>query len=121
MNPMDPRGKAIREEAIRLVIHERFRQDEKWGVQRHAYPLYRLILGEELGEADQAFLQSHFGGDHGGLDNLRKELVQVAAVAIAMVETLLECDSCFLGRPGAEQNVAGKLWGKIVGVEEVSP
>jgi hypothetical protein len=119
MTPDVNRSKAIRAEAMRLVIKERFRQDEKWGIQRHSYPLYRVILGEELGEADQAYLQTIFGGPHGGLDALRNELVQAAAVSLAMLETILECDVGFLGAPGADANIAGKLWGKIVSASKV--
>jgi len=111
MTPNDPRDKKFREEAARLVIHERFRQDNKWGVQRHSYLLYRAILGEELGEADQAFLQTHFGGEHGGFDKLVKELVQAAAVTLAMVETALECDVAFLG--AKNDNEAGKIAGVL--------
>ena len=107
MTPSDPRDKKFREEAIRLVIKERFAQDNKWGVQRHSYLLYRAILGEELGEADQAFLQTHFGGEHGGFDALVKEMVQVAAVAVAMIETALECDVAFLGEKN--ENEAGRI------------
>ena len=113
MTPNDPRDKKFREEAARLVIHERFRQDNKWGIQRHSYPLYRIILGEELGEADQSFLQTHFGGEHGGFDKLVNELVQVAAVAMAMVETALECDVSFIGE--GNENEAGKI-ASVLGV-----
>lgn len=77
--------------AMRSVIQERMRQEAKWGEQDHSYPLYKVILGEELGEADRAYLEGTFyAGDKESRDkhlaNLRVELVQVAAVALAMVE-----------------------------------
>jgi len=70
------------------VLFERRKQDEKWGEQNHDPAWYLAILGEEFGEACQAALQTRFGGKHGGLLNLRNELIQTAAVAVAMVECL---------------------------------
>ena len=62
------------------MIDERKRQDAKWGEQSHSLPWWMLILGEEFGEAQKAILE----GDHAGY---RAELVQVAAVAIAAIES----------------------------------
>lgn len=67
--------------AINDIIIERYAQDAKWGEQNH-YPAYWLaILGEEVGEANKAFLENDVEG-------YRSELVQVAAVATAMVESI---------------------------------
>ena len=72
-------------------IHkERDRQDRKWGSQRHPYGTWQLILTEEVGEVAQAALAEQFDRNRiekkrGGL---RKELVQVAAVAVAWIEHL---------------------------------
>jgi NTP pyrophosphatase (non-canonical NTP hydrolase) len=74
--------------ALRAVWQERKRQDEKWGEQNHSPEWYYLILAEEVGEVAQAILQTRFGGEHGGWKNVAKELVQVAAVAVAMLECL---------------------------------
>nr|BDD44993.1 hypothetical protein 12 [Spirochaetaceae bacterium] len=71
------------------VKAERRRQDEKWGADRTHHPLEWLaILGEEVGEVNQAALEAHFTGYDrtGSWGDYRKELIQVAAVAIAMVE-----------------------------------
>ena len=66
------------------VEDERKRQNEKWGEQNH-HPFHFLaILGEEVGEANQAALKSYSEG--GNWDAYRAELIQVAAVAVAMVE-----------------------------------
>lgn len=67
------------------ILDERERQDAKWGVQDHDYPLWRVILGEELGEADQEWLRCHFGERH-RREELRMEMVQCAAVLVAMIE-----------------------------------
>lgn len=66
------------------VIVERFKQDYKWGVQHHDEFKWLAILGEEIGEANKAVLENYFV--NGSLDDYRTELIQVAAVAVAMVE-----------------------------------
>lgn len=59
---------------------ERMRQDAKWGEQNHHPDHWRVILGEELGEMDKENLERNG-------DRYREELVQVAAVAVAMLES----------------------------------
>lgn len=68
-----------RNEQIRQILHERDRQDAKWGEQNHSPEVWLAILGEEFGEACQAALGSP-------TSDFRKEIVQVAAVAVAMLE-----------------------------------
>jgi NTP pyrophosphatase (non-canonical NTP hydrolase) len=63
---------------------ERHAQDAKWGEQNHDDFIWTAILTEEVGEAAQAALHAKFGG-HG---DLREELVQVAAVALAWLECM---------------------------------
>jgi hypothetical protein len=51
------------------------------------------ILAEEVGEAAKEALEHHWAGKHyppdpERLNRLRAELVQVAAVAVAMIESL---------------------------------
>lgn len=78
------------------VLQERLRQDAKWGVQNHDPPTWLMILGEEVGEVNQAALEYHFhqfdkaAPERGPrtLDDYRRELVQVAAVAVSMIECL---------------------------------
>ncbi len=69
---------------------ERSMQDAKWGVQNHAPEWWLAILMEEVGELAQAILETHFdnGTDLGGTANIRKEAVQCAAVAMAMIECI---------------------------------
>ena len=70
------------------VAQERTRQDAKWGANRNHHPFVWLaILGEEVGEANEAALESNFGGT-ATFEEYRAELVQVAAVAVAAIEAL---------------------------------
>lgn len=72
---------------------ERARQDAKWGEQNHEPHRWLSILMEEVGEAAQAANDSW---DHRKTlteqaykqECYREELVQVAAVTIAMIESL---------------------------------
>jgi hypothetical protein len=68
------------------VEFERERQDAKWGEQNHDPFTWLAILGEEVGEANQAALKAVFSNKPWRL--YREELIQVAAVAVAMIECL---------------------------------
>lgn len=75
------------------VVLERSRQDKKWGEQNHMPPVWISILSEELGELCQAVNETIFDNGvnerkKGGYENMRKEAIQVAAVAVAFVEYL---------------------------------
>lgn len=79
--------------AIWNVIAERDRQDAKWGQQDHTPIEWMAILQEEVGEAAKEALEHHFGPryypeDAERLARYRAELVQVAAVAVAAIESL---------------------------------
>lgn len=69
------------------VILERSRQDQKWGQQDHPDPFWYVILGEEVGEVGRAIFE-RARGSIDGYRELRDELIQVAAVAVAWVEAL---------------------------------
>jgi hypothetical protein len=76
------------EAILRQVAEERIRQDAKWGVLRSHHPFtWLVILGEEVGEANKAALELNYGGSATPAD-YRSELVQVAAVAVAAIESL---------------------------------
>lgn len=78
---------ADRDAIYRDIDAERDRQEATWGPQLHSWPVWAAILGEESGEVAEACLQAHW--QHaGGLEHLREELVQVAAVAVQMLEKL---------------------------------
>jgi len=70
------------------VSMERDRQDAKWGDQSGNEPcVWAAVLSEECGEASQAALHVQF--EHRlTIDDLRSELVQVAAVAVAWIEAI---------------------------------
>ena len=91
--PNGPRGDALSE-----VNDERNRQEEKWGTQNHDPFTYLAILGEEVGEACQAALKTRYEGGK-TLADYRTELVQVAAVAVAMIECLDRGEWCWAEAP----------------------
>lgn len=69
------------------VLIERQNQDKKWGVQNHGPFIWLGILGEEFGEVCEAALEHKFGG-YRNVDKLRAEAIQVAAVAVALVQCI---------------------------------
>jgi hypothetical protein len=85
-------------QALIDVIAERGKQDAKWGVQDHEITMWLTILMEEVGEAAKDILDSRHGGSTDGQCGsqeeyrqhkqacYRAEMVQVAAVALAMIE-----------------------------------
>jgi hypothetical protein len=75
------------------VIRERMRQDEKWGIQRHAAVDWLAILGEEYGEACKAAIESKFKHGSSSWEGYREELIQIAAVAISAIESYDRGDS----------------------------
>lgn len=74
--------------ALNDIMNERRNQDRRWGEQNHDPYTYLTILVEEVGEYAQATLQTQFGGSRGGIHRMRDEAIQVAAVAMAIVECL---------------------------------
>ena len=65
-----------------MILAERVVQRAKWPHgDRHADATWLTILTEEVGEVAKAILES-------GADDVRDELVQVAAVAVAWLEGL---------------------------------
>ena len=71
-------------QALADMVRERERQDQKWGVQDHSDQRWLAILVEELGEA-AAEVITHPGYSE---RRLKWELIQVAAVAVAWVESI---------------------------------
>ena len=79
--------------AIAAVLAEREAQTVRWGVQRHSWPEWLTILTEEVGEAASAANHAWWSPGSDGEDRLtplRDELVQVAAVAVAIIEHIDE-------------------------------
>lgn len=78
MTPIDG-SRSIHDQCVADILAERARQDRRWGVQHHGPGVWLAILTEEVGEVARATLRK-------STCELRKELVQVAAVALAMLE-----------------------------------
>ena len=92
------------ENILNQIKAERERQNEKWGEQNHSVIEWQAILMEEVGEAAKEATDFHFknfvknidgemvapaNGDQAlRLSRYRKELIQVAAVAVQMIECL---------------------------------
>jgi NTP pyrophosphatase (non-canonical NTP hydrolase) len=77
------------EKILEEVQQERVKQDAKWGEQNHLPIEWCAILGEEVGEVNKEALENHFRyNDKRNYANYRDELIQVAAVAVAMIECL---------------------------------
>lgn len=75
-----------RKHIIDEVNKERTRQLVKFGVQNHPPEIWLALLGEEVGEANKAFVEHKFSA--APILDYRTELIQVAAVAISMIECL---------------------------------
>lgn len=92
------RAEVERLQRAAAIIDERDRQDAKWGPQDHTLPEWIVILMEEVGELAAAALCHQFGNDdHPELD-WRKEAIQVAAVALSMVEQFREAAEAAEGK-----------------------
>lgn len=96
MNPEQPK---ITDNVLFEVVAERTRQETKWGQQEHNPSDYYLILAEEYGEVAKEIVE--YNANEAGpydagyipvrrlrLNQMRKELIQTAAVAVAFVERI---------------------------------
>lgn len=77
-----------RDQIFADIDTERDAQDTKWGNQFHSMPVWSAILTEECGEVAESALRVEFHGEEDHLAHLREELIQVAAVAVHMVEKI---------------------------------
>ena len=76
---------------IEAIKGERVNQESKWGIQNHSPIEWCAILMEEVGEMAKEAHEFHFKKYYkytGQLQRYEKELIQVAAVAVAMLESL---------------------------------
>lgn len=70
---------------IRAILAERDRQDKKWGSpQENTYCEWSSILAEEVGELAKELNELNFG--RGDVNRMEVEAVQVAAVALSLLE-----------------------------------
>ncbi|MBJ04857.1 MAG: hypothetical protein CMP65_03015 [Flavobacteriales bacterium] len=70
-----------KKEILDLILNERSNQDKKWGEQNHNVYKWLAILGEEVGEANKAALESKDS-------ELINELIQISSVSVAMIESI---------------------------------
>lgn len=84
-------------DATMLVIKERVNQYAKWGRQRHDLGTWLAILVEEVGEVAEAMQKGLVSEKDTDASDLLKELIQVAAVAVAIAEQVREKEEniCF--------------------------
>ncbi|MED1419037.1 hypothetical protein [Bacillus smithii] len=75
------------------VANERLHQNQKWGLQRHSYGDWLKILIEEVGEVAQAMQVGENWAKESDASNLYNELIQTAAVAVAIAEQVMEVES----------------------------
>ncbi len=96
-------SQVVQRGAVVDVLHERDAQDEKWGEQNHSPAKWLEILMEEVGEFAKARMEHGYRGDDAS--KIREELVQVCAVALAMLEC---CDrnGWAVGQPYDERELA---------------
>jgi hypothetical protein len=95
------KGVSMINQILSEIIAERQRQDAKWGEQNHDPMSWLVILMEEVGEASQRALHMRYakeeydsGGQCGSKEDFieysseqyRHEMIQVAAVAVAMIQ-----------------------------------
>lgn len=73
------------------VALERQRQDEKWGEQNHNISRWQGILLEEVGELAKFIEDANYIARPDNKEfhqNVEYELIQIAAVAVAVVEAI---------------------------------
>ncbi len=78
----------IQKKIIEKVLEERKRQDEKWGVQNHATPVWATIIGEEYGEMCKAINEYGFNPTRVTEDEIYTEAIQTMASCMAMLECI---------------------------------
>ena len=84
---MDTKTKIRMKAVLSEVEDERVRQNEKWGLQNHNPVEWIAILTEEVGEAAKEAVDMHLENIN-RVKQYRKEVIQAAAVAVQMVESL---------------------------------
>lgn len=115
---MDARFNKITED----IFAEIFRQDLKFGKDRESHPLvWKSVLMEEVGEVAREINDADFQEDKLS-DNYRKELIQVAAVAMQAIlnfdrqdmDTCIGCDQKFdfqvMTQDDAGENYCPECW-----------
>lgn len=86
--------------AMDMIARERDRQIAKWGGESNHPFEWMSILGEEYGELCQAVNETCFHNpqhpERGGHDAIIREAVQVAAVAVSVIEDFLRQEASLI-------------------------
>lgn len=82
--------------AVRMLVAERRRQDNKFGIQDHDPAWWMVIMGEEFGETCQAVCEYRWAeaapdarDRMSRIEHAMEEASQVGAVAVAMIQAIL--------------------------------
>jgi len=87
---LEAKSVSTRDKVLNQIVNERLGQNAKWGKQRHDHGTWLAILMEEVGEVAQAMQEGFTHHKESDADNLYTELIQVAAVAVAIAEQVAE-------------------------------
>ena len=92
---LERRSTILTDRAIDLIREERRRQRDQWGDQENVSPYeWVSILGEEFGELCEAINETYFQNpkhpERGGEGQIVREAVQLAAVAVEIIEVFTE-------------------------------
>jgi len=87
---LETKSVSTRDKVLNQIVNERLGQNAKWGKQRHDHGTWLAILMEEVGEVAQAMQVNRSWGKKTDAGDLYSELVQVAAVAVAIAEQVAE-------------------------------
>lgn len=81
-----------KESIFKEIREERNRQDRKWGEQKHKPIEWVALLTEEVGEVAKEAADCYFNNKKEEpitiLKRYRDEVIQVAALAVSMIESL---------------------------------
>ena len=80
----------IRLQRAKAILDERDHQDEKWGLQDHTLDEWMTILTKWQGKLATAIIE---GWEDLSDTGWRRRAIQVAAIALAMVEQTAEIDA----------------------------
>ena len=92
-----------------LIHRENHAQLDKWGVQEHTPMEWYVILAEETGELAKAILADYYDYDHATPQEVVKEAVQAATLALKLAEMYLTAIMC---KPADPQKLYDWIFGK---------
>ena len=73
-------------EICKMIEEEHQKQFDKWGIQKRTLFEWLAYLTEEVGELAEAICENEYRG--GDIEEIKKEAVQVAALAFKIINNL---------------------------------